>query len=708
VINPEALIRVVEAGTLYGLSRALHEEVKFDAEKVTLRHEDTPERIDVVIGSGDPNPNRPDLQHYETGETVCKPMLAAVANAVFDATGVRMRRMPLYWSPIRPGPKHRTAKELDEHQYGCGSLSKMGSPVRRPPPAVSEHVDVAVIGAGPAGLAAGAFFSARDIEFVVLDSGSGAEERRRDDPRSLVSGVGGAGLYSDGKFSFFPSATQLWSLSEQARVRGAYDWIAALLTAEGMIVPPFPEAFEDNRQPAGDFLKSYPSNYLPFENRERIGKALSSRIGKALRTRHDVVGIRAQDEGYRLSIETPEGLKAISARHVLMATGRFGARDFARMLPDLPMVFRRHEIGIRLEQQAASFMFATHPSLDVKLISPADLKHGEWRTFCTCRDGEVVQTAWRDCLSFSGRADGAKSGRSNIGVNLRIAAPPGGALEREIWNVVNGHSMPFSVSAESYIGGARPSTFLGESLDCYFREKILDLVDPSLLGETQVFGPCIEGVGYYPDINESLKVNSQDIWVAGDAAGLFRGLTAAFVSGHYVASALYDHSASSRELPRFVKHSPSLPMPVVFTAQSKAYFYCRDAICEFAIREGYLPLNPFRVFEYFLGDRVDRNLVRQGNNQLVSISDELWVFGPVSDGVLFEVVRARRLRKPIRFFSVGTRADDIKPVSPTEVKFEPEVHAFQIRREDLVALLTDTLPGDRADLIPTQLGLTLD
>lgn len=103
VINPEALIRVVEAGTLYGLSRALHEEVKFDAEKVTsvdwvthptLRHEDTPERIDVVIVNGDPNPSRPDLQHYGAGETMVKPMLAAVANAVFDATGTRMRRVP--------------------------------------------------------------------------------------------------------------------------------------------------------------------------------------------------------------------------------------------------------------------------------------------------------------------------------------------------------------------------------------------------------------------------------------------------------------------------------------------------------------------------------------------------------------------------------------------------------------------------------------
>ena len=104
VINPVALTHVIECGALYGLSRALHEEVKFDTEKVTsvdwvthpsLTHADTPERIDVVLVNGDPNPKRPDLQHYGAGETMCKPMLAAVANAVFDATGVRMRRLPL-------------------------------------------------------------------------------------------------------------------------------------------------------------------------------------------------------------------------------------------------------------------------------------------------------------------------------------------------------------------------------------------------------------------------------------------------------------------------------------------------------------------------------------------------------------------------------------------------------------------------------------
>jgi nicotinate dehydrogenase subunit B len=103
MVNPEALRRTIEAGTLYGLSRALHEEVSFDTEKVTsvdwvssptLTHADTPESLEIVLVNGDPNPKRPDLPHYGAGEAMCKPTLAAIGNAIFDATGVRLRRVP--------------------------------------------------------------------------------------------------------------------------------------------------------------------------------------------------------------------------------------------------------------------------------------------------------------------------------------------------------------------------------------------------------------------------------------------------------------------------------------------------------------------------------------------------------------------------------------------------------------------------------------
>ncbi len=103
VINPESLRHTVECAMLHSLSRALHEEVQFDSEKVTsvdwnshptLTHADVPEEIRVVLVNGDPNPNRPDLPPYGAGEAACKPMLAAVGNAIYDATGVRLRRVP--------------------------------------------------------------------------------------------------------------------------------------------------------------------------------------------------------------------------------------------------------------------------------------------------------------------------------------------------------------------------------------------------------------------------------------------------------------------------------------------------------------------------------------------------------------------------------------------------------------------------------------
>ena len=112
--------------------------------------------------------------------------------------------------------------------------------------------------------------------------------------------------------------------------------------------------------------------------------------------------------------------------------------------------------------------------------------------------------------------------------------------------------------------------------------------------------------------------------------------------------------------------------PIVYTALSRHLFYCRMLICKYVLEAGYVPLNPFNVWGYFLYELTDRDLVRRGNNNIVRVSDETWVFGPVADGVLAEIEYAMKLGKPLRFFSAGSKFEDIAPISLEALTFEPE------------------------------------
>lgn len=75
------------------------------------------------------------------------------------------------------------------------------------------------------------------------------------------------------------------------------------------------------------------------------------------------------------------------------------------------------------------------------------------------------------------------------------------------------------------------------------------------------------------------------------------------------------------------------------------------------------------IHEYFLLDTVNRDAVRNSNNTLVERCDEVWVFGPVSDGVLEEIRLAKKTDKPIKYFAV-INSKEIKEISKTEVEFE--------------------------------------
>jgi CO/xanthine dehydrogenase Mo-binding subunit len=102
IINPRGLQDCIEGNVIQGISRTLWEETRFDNKSVTsidwltypiLDITDMPEAIDFVLI------DKPDQPPTGAGEPSIRPVAAAIANAVFDATGVRIRRVP--FSPDR-------------------------------------------------------------------------------------------------------------------------------------------------------------------------------------------------------------------------------------------------------------------------------------------------------------------------------------------------------------------------------------------------------------------------------------------------------------------------------------------------------------------------------------------------------------------------------------------------------------------------------
>jgi nicotinate dehydrogenase subunit B len=97
VINPDGVVNQIEGGAVQTVSWTLKEAVKFDRTRITsgawedypiLRFSEVP-KVDVEII------NRPEEKSVGAGEAAQGPVAAAIANAVADALGVRVRAMPL-------------------------------------------------------------------------------------------------------------------------------------------------------------------------------------------------------------------------------------------------------------------------------------------------------------------------------------------------------------------------------------------------------------------------------------------------------------------------------------------------------------------------------------------------------------------------------------------------------------------------------------
>jgi len=104
IVNPDGVRNQIEGNVVQTISRTLKEAVRFDTMHVTgvdwagypiLRFTEIPDAIDIELI------DRPDEPSIGAGEAATSPIPAAIANAIFDATGVRVRDVPFTPERVR-------------------------------------------------------------------------------------------------------------------------------------------------------------------------------------------------------------------------------------------------------------------------------------------------------------------------------------------------------------------------------------------------------------------------------------------------------------------------------------------------------------------------------------------------------------------------------------------------------------------------------
>jgi phosphomevalonate kinase len=387
-----------------------------------------------------------------------------------------------------------------------------------------------IIGAGPSGLVCAKKLFTQGQKIAIFDIGSSLKNRNHDAGNDCLVGVGGAGLFSDGKLSDFPAGTQVWKLNRKY-LSPVYQELMKCISKYHPIIDSFDASIESQ----SDWqLKKYPTYYLSLDQRKQLINDFSQDyLGNIVLNTQVIDVVKMASKKYLVVVNDIKRNLIIryTTYNIVVACGRFTSK-LLNKIDFIPKTFMRIEMGVRVEGPADTPIYEqfSKSCIDPKFTSVSgDI---EYRTFCWCRNGEVVCCEFDKTKSWSGRSDCEPTGKSNFGFNVRFKNPKYMYLLEQAYNTA-----PFKIKLDD------PSGI--DKIDEKYREvyshikvgliSFLTNYGVTDFSPFEVIGPTIEGVGYYPLTDDNLRVPNEKIWVSGDGTGKFRGIVASMISGGFVA-----------------------------------------------------------------------------------------------------------------------------------------------------------------------------
>ena len=450
--------------------------------------------------------------------------------------------------------------------------------------------DVAIIGAGPAGLFAAYELITKNnkLKIVIIEKGSDVKHRicpmntlgvpcKNCNPCAILSGYGGAGTFSDGKLNFIPrlgksDLTKYMSESDAYKLIDETEEIFTKFDMDAEVYPSNMKEAEEIRKKvsiAGAKLllikqKHLGSDHLP-DYIDKMAKFLEDK-GVKLISNANVSDIKSnKNNEHKIIYEKAKKEVTIESKNVIVAPGRTGAK-WVQELADkykINYLSQSIEIGVRVEVRKDIMEEITNVIYDPTIFIKTKTYGDEIRTFCTNPGGFVAKENYYGYICVNGHAlKDIKSNNTNFAfiskVNLTQPVTNTRQYGESIARIANvlGDGKPIIQSLKDLRSARRSEWhrlnkgFVEPTLkDCVAGDlalvmphriitnileglETLDKIIPGVNNDdTLLYGPEIKFFSNEIETDNNFKLKDNDIYFVGDGAGKAGNIVTAAATG---------------------------------------------------------------------------------------------------------------------------------------------------------------------------------